>query len=88
MTEIGLDPNDLRAAALKFEEAGKSFQTTLENLDKSTADLKNKWSGASQQVFYKQYEEMHGFMESLTALSENIAREMQAMADHIEKIDH
>ena len=87
MSEINLNPNELRAASVKFREAGKTFQTTLEELDKVTGELKSKWSGASQQVFYKQYSEMRNYIEGFTTISENIAKEMQAMADHIEKID-
>lgn len=87
MSEITLNPDDLRGASTKFVEAGKTFLTTVEELDKVTGDLKSKWSGAAQQVFFKQYEEMRGVVEGFAALSENIAREMQAMAEHIEKID-
>jgi len=87
MSDLIIQPEELHKSALAFRKASKETLTILKKLDATTSDLENKWSGVTQQTFYKQYRELHQYMEGFAAIMTNVAQEMQAMADRFEKAD-
>lgn len=87
MTDLMIEPNELRNAAQQFDQAGKDLDVVLKRLDETTSGLKEKWEGVSQQVFYKQYKEIHQVLEGFTFLLGHISIEMGAMADRFDKAD-
>ena len=87
MTEILIQPNDLGDTAKQFSEASTGIQTIMKNLDDSTEKLEKQWRGATQQTFYKQYKDLHNYLDAFSAMAANIAREMNALADRFEKLD-
>jgi len=82
-----IQPDSLRGAAEQFNQAGKDLEGILKRLDETTNELKTQWEAASQQVFYKQYGELHQYMEGMKILVGHISLEMQAMAERFEKAD-
>jgi len=87
MPELLLSPNDLHSAAEEFSKAHKELQTILERLSDTMASLEDKWSGTSQQMFYKYYTEWQTHIEGFNHLLDVAAKEMHAMADRFEHLD-
>jgi WXG100 family type VII secretion target len=87
MSEILIHGDDLQQAAGKFISASGSVQATLKELDDTVTALEKKWSGSTQQVFYRKYKDLHQAMEGMSALMKNIALEITAMADRMGEID-
>ena len=87
MSEILIHGDDLQQAAGKFISASGSVQATLKELDDTVTALEKKWSGSTQQVFYRKYKDLHQAMEGMSALMKNIALEMSTMADRMSEID-
>ena len=87
MSEMIIQPDELRHAAEEFTRAGKDLEKVLKNLDDTTGNLKEHWRAASQQVFYKQFNEMRQYMEGMKILLDHISLEMQSMAEHFEEAD-
>jgi WXG100 family type VII secretion target len=87
MSEILIHGDDLQQAASQFKSAGKKIATSQKDLDDAISSLEKKWSGASQQIFYRKYKDLHQAMEGMSALMNNIANELVAMADHMSNID-
>lgn len=87
MSDITLQPDQLRQAADVFSGAGKDTQAILKKLDDATSELEKHWDGVNQQVFYKQYRELRQYMQGFSGLLANISTEMQAMAQRFEDAD-
>jgi len=87
MGDLIIQPEELQKSAQAFKKASKDTSAILKKLDETTSSLENKWSGVTQQTFYKQYRELRQYMEGFAAMMTNIAQEMQAMADRFEKAD-
>ena len=87
MSEMQIQPDELRQSAEEFNKAGKETQAILKRLDDSTGELEKKWAGAAQQIFFKQYKDLRQYMEAFSVLLGNVSLEMQAMADRYEKAD-
>lgn len=87
MTELLIQPDELRKSADEFSRAGKEIQAILTRLNDTTGELEKNWAGASQQIFFKQYLELRQYLEGFAGLLSNIQLEMQAMADRYESID-
>lgn len=87
MQELLINPQKLRDTAHSFNEASNTLMALLKDLNDSVKELEKDWEGASQQVFYKQYEDLQKYLDAFAGISTNIAREMNSMADHFEKID-
>jgi WXG100 family type VII secretion target len=87
MSEVTIQPDELRKSAGEFLQAGKDTAAILKRLDDSTSELEKKWSGAARQTFFKQYKDLRQYMEAFSGLLENINVEMQAMADRFEQAD-
>ena len=60
MSEILIHGDDLQQAAGKFISASGSVQATLKELDDTVTALEKKWSGSTQQVFYRKYRSTPG----------------------------
>ncbi len=87
MTEIIIHGEDLHEAASQFKTASKDMLTSMKTLDDSVTGLEKKWAGATQQVFYTKYKDLHRSMQGISALMGNIARELDALADRMSSID-
>ena len=87
MADMLIQPDELRKAAAEFIHAGRDTTDILKRLDDTTSELEKQWAGATQQVFFKQYRDLRGYMEGFSALMENISREMNAMAERFEEED-
>lgn len=87
MTEILIHGDDLQQAAGQFKKAGSNMQASMQDLDNTISLLERKWSGSTQQVFYRKYKDLHQAMEGMSALMNNIAGEMVAMSERMSKID-
>jgi WXG100 family type VII secretion target len=85
--QIIIPDNELRQAAGQFTDASDSLGTSLEKIDRAISALEKSWSGATQQVFYRKYKDLHLAMEGMNALLRNIANEMNVMADRMNEID-
>lgn len=82
-----IEPNDLRVAAEEFRGAELQLGEIVKKLDDVTTDLKGKWEGAAQQVFYKEYETLRGYMEVFGKVINEISMEMHGLADRFEAAD-
>lgn len=87
MSEIIIPGEELRQTAMQFKEAGSNTISTMKDLDHAILLLEKKWSGATQQVFYRKYKDLHQAMEGMSALMNNIAVEMTVMAERMNLID-
>ena len=87
MSEILIQGNDLRHAADQFRQVSKNMASSSQELDDAMLSLEKKWSGATQQVFYHKYTDLHQAMEGISILLKNISDEMYLLADRINKID-
>jgi WXG100 family type VII secretion target len=87
MPELLISPNDLHHAAEEFSKANKETQAIIKRLGETTSVLEDKWSGTSQQMFYKYYEEWIQHIEGFNHLLSVSAEEMHAMADRFERIE-
>ena len=52
MSDITLQPDQLRQAANVFSGAGKDTQEILKKLDDTSSELEKHWDGVNQQVFF------------------------------------
>ena len=87
MPELLISPSDLHHAADEFSKANKETWAIIKRLGGTTSALEDKWSGASQQMFYKYYEEWVQNIEGFNHLLSVIVEEMHAMAEKFENID-
>lgn len=87
MTEILIHRDDLQQAAGQFKHASSNMQVSMKDLDNAISLLERKWSGSTQQVFYRKYKDLHQAMEGLSALMNNIALDMSTMAERMNAID-
>jgi len=87
MSEILIQSNDLRQAADQFKDISKDMIVNTQKMDEAMLALERKWSGASQQVFYQKYKDLHQAMEGISILLKNIGDEMYLLAERINKID-
>ena len=87
MPELLISPNDLHHAADEFSKAHKETQALIKRLGETTTALEDKWSGASQQMFYKYYKDWMQNIEGPNHLLSVISEEMHAMAERFENID-
>ena len=87
MDQMQIQPAELRGTAEQFDLAKKDLAAILERLDTATGSLESKWSGASQQTFYKQYAELRQYMGGFSLLLGQISLELNAMVDHFEELD-
>ncbi len=88
MSELLLEPDELRKAAGTFNESKNSLAELTKKLDETTKALETKWVGVSQEVFFKQYKELRQYLEGFGLILGNISREMEAMADRFEQADN
>jgi WXG100 family type VII secretion target len=87
MTSLKVRVEDLHVAAKEFGEASKESQATLLRMEKAMTTLESKWSGASQQVFYREYKEVKTVMGGMAILLKQIARELTVLADEYKRAD-
>jgi WXG100 family type VII secretion target len=87
MSEMTVEPDELRKVAAEFIQAGKDTDAMLKKLDDATSELEKKWAGASQQTFFKQYKDLRVYLEAFSGIMGNINMEMLAMADRYEQAD-
>jgi len=87
MNEMMLHPDEMRAAAAEFDNARKDLSIITKRLDETTAELKSKWEGAAQQIFYKEYAALRQEMGGIDLLINQISIEMKAIAERFEKAD-
>lgn len=88
MPELLLSPRDLHLAAEEFAKAHEEIQAILERLAATVVSLEDKWSGTSQQMFYKYYTEWQEHIEGFNHLLDVVTKEMHAMADRFEHLDN
>jgi WXG100 family type VII secretion target len=87
MSEILIQSEDLQQVVNELKSASENLATNMQKIDNSISTLERKWSGATQQVFYHKYKDLHRSMEGMSALMNNIANEMLVMAERMSKID-
>lgn len=87
MSDMLIQPDELNGAAEQFEQAGKNLEEIVSKLDETTANLKDKWEAASQQIFFKQYTELRQYLDGMRLLLGHISLEMKAMAERFEQAD-
>jgi WXG100 family type VII secretion target len=87
MSDMLIQPDELNGAAEQFDQASKNLEEIVSKLDETTANLKDKWEAASQQVFFKQYSELRQYMDGMRLLLGHISLEMKAMAERFEQAD-
>ena len=87
MTELMIDPEKMREGARSFGQATDTLNTVLNDLNEAVQKLEKDWTGLSQQAFYKQYQDLQQYLDAFASISSDIAKEMNAMADHFEKLD-
>lgn len=87
MSELLISPEELHRAAQEFSLGSKESQAIVKRLETATAELENKWAGAAQQVFFKNYKEWRQHMGGFVALLNGISQELHAMAERFEQAD-
>ena len=87
MPEIMIDSDKLLAAGKTFDEAAVKIRAILDDLNRAVTDLEKGWSGATQQVFYKQYSDLKGYLEVFADTSAGVAKELGMLAEEMEKLD-
>lgn len=88
MPELVINPKQLRETASVFAKGTETLQALLKDLNETVEDLEKEWSGVSQETFYKQYQDLQKYLDAFAAISTNISKEMNAMADRFEKLDN
>ena len=88
MSELLINPKKLRDTAHSFGSATDTLMELLKDLNEAVEDLEKDWAGVSQQVFYKQYQDLQKYLDAFASISSNVAKEMNAMADRFEKLDN
>jgi WXG100 family type VII secretion target len=87
VAEFLVSSEDLHRAALEFAQAGKDSQAVIKRLEKATGVLEDKWSGVTQETFYKHYREWRSQMGGFAVLLNGIAQQLNAIADRFEQAD-
>ena len=87
MGSVTVSTSTILTAAREFELASKESEALVANLNKVTEDLKAKWSGSAQEVFYKHHDEWRTLMRGQVALLAAISSELHALAARYEKAD-
>jgi len=85
--QLKIPVDDLYQTASEFKAVGEESRKHIGRLEKAMHALEREWDAASKQVFYKNYEEWRTHMQGFSALLENIAREINAIADRFERED-
>lgn len=87
MGEILIDSDKLLAAGKSFSGAAEQIRAILEDLNRAVDDLEKGWAGATQQVFYKQYTDLRGYLEVFAETSAGVAKELNLLVEEMEKLD-
>lgn len=87
MSEITIPGEELQKTAAQFVKSGKDLAVSMKELDDAISSLERKWSGSTQQIFYQKYKDLHQAMEGMRVLMNNVALEMNTMADRMQRID-
>lgn len=87
MPEIIIDAAKMQEAAAKFGDTSDRLKAISEDLDETIQDLEGNWEGISKQAFYKHFLDLKKYLESFADLSASISKEMNTMADQINKLD-
>lgn len=87
MTEILINADDLQHTARQFKKAGGDMLASMKSLDDAISALEGKWDGAAQQVFYRNYKDLHQAMAGLSAMMKSIATELEALSVRMLSID-
>ena len=87
MNEISVSIEDIRRLAYEFRQASEKSQQIVKDLSDANEEIRGKWLGISQQAFYRQYQEWNQIMIGLSAMMNQINRELNCLADNIEKAD-
>lgn len=87
MGEVMIAPEELRDVAEKFRTASKNSLKVTKGLEEAMTDLQSKWQGLSQQVFYRDYVEWHEHLVGFVPVLENIAKEIEAIAERFDAAD-
>ncbi|NMB90804.1 MAG: WXG100 family type VII secretion target, partial [Chloroflexi bacterium] len=85
---ITIPGDELQQAAAQFVHSSDNLAASMKELDAAISALERKWSGSTQQVFYRKYKDLHLAMEGMMGLMNNIALEMNTMADRMQHIDN
>jgi WXG100 family type VII secretion target len=88
MEELIVPSDDLHLVAKEFSKASKESQEIIDRLEKVTKQLEEKWSGATQQVFYKHYKDWQAHMRIYATFLKEIAQELYGLAERFEQIDN
>ncbi len=83
-----VEPEELRKCAAEFKLAKTEYEAASTRMDEAVKELKTKWEGVSQQMFYSEYETLHQYMDAFGKLVNIISTEMNNLADEYEKADN
>ena len=87
MAELVISSEDLHRAAREFAQASKDSQAVIKRLEKATGVLEEKWSGVTQEMFYKHYREWRSQMGGFAILLNGISQQLNAIADRFDQAD-
>jgi WXG100 family type VII secretion target len=82
-----LPTDDLRQLATEFGRAGQVSHETLARLERSLTALEKKWSGATQEAFYRQFESLRPQMARLGVHLQLVAQQVEALVQKFESAD-
>jgi WXG100 family type VII secretion target len=85
--QIIIPTEELRLTAKEFKQASKESKQLVKRLQSAIESLHDQWDSASQQVFYKSYQDWRHHIEGFTVLLDEISKEMLAIAERFEEND-
>ena len=88
MPQVSIPIEQLSVTAHEFARASADTAAIRGRLDKHMAGLAHNWDDTNRQKFFQYYRELGDQLNACTEMLTLIAREMQAMADRYQAIDH
>ena len=76
---VSLD--DLKKTAKEFRNASIETNAIFNRLEKSVKDLEESWDDASQQIFYRYYQDWHTHIVVISQLLDMSANELDGIAE-------
>jgi uncharacterized protein YukE len=77
----------LEKAAGHFNKTTLDLQAVLNSTNEAAEELEKGWEGASNQVFYRQYQDLKMCLEVAMKLSGMVSKELNGMAERYTVIE-
>jgi WXG100 family type VII secretion target len=80
-------PETVKGVASKFKAAAKDSRAQADTLSRDMENLRSQWEGMTKNRFYEKYEQSRHWMKQFTQLLEDVARQLDVIAERFMKAD-